>query len=223
MTSVVTASLNDKTNRTLSHDKLSIDDALENKIDEEMLANYTTLDDVSSLLAFKADVTVLTNDYVPTDNPESNLTESDRLDEEKHPREDVKINLTIETATSGEPVSWVAQTTMRGILDDKYELMTDSQNEIQHLTTKQANAVNSVFRVSNTYRTDYMQFLLYNEQSELTESVNLKGNLDGQPDSGAVYTKEALDVRTTDAKHESDDRSNAKTRCTNGYELRHTI
>jgi hypothetical protein len=97
------------------------------------------------------------------------------------------------------------------VLDDRYTLISDSQDEIQQLKTitGKAEAVDSVVKVSNTHRAELVQFM-YNVNEELTESVSLKGLLGGKPNLGVVYTKEESDVRERNAKLETDDKLDAK-------------
>jgi len=61
---------------------------------------------------------------------------------------------------------------MKNVLDDRYKLITESQTEIKDSTTNKADTVDSVFKVTNTYRTELMQFMLCNESSELTETTS---------------------------------------------------
>jgi len=60
---------------------------LSTKVDDAQLGNYVTLEESETALSAKADLSVLTNDYVTKDQPTFNLTESDRLYVEKNPLE----------------------------------------------------------------------------------------------------------------------------------------
>jgi hypothetical protein len=154
----------------------TLESILSTKVDDAQLGDYVTLDESDEALSLKADLSVLTNDYVTKDLPTFNLTESDRLNEEKNPLEDIKIKKTVETASSGFPVSWVNETNMKQVLDERYKLITESQTEIEEIQNNKADTVDSVFKVSNNYRSDLMQFMLYNESSELTETTSFEGS-----------------------------------------------
>lgn len=56
--------------------------------DKSRWSNYISNEEADIASALKADVEVLTNDYVTKDQPEFNLTESNRLNEEKNPLSD---------------------------------------------------------------------------------------------------------------------------------------
>ena len=183
----------------------TLDSILSTKVDDAQLGNYVTLEESETALALKADLSVLTNDYVTKNQPEFNLTESDRLNEEKNPLEDIKINKTLETSSSGNPVTWVNETNMKNVLDDRYKLITESQKEIQDIQNNKADIVDSVFKVSNNYRSDLMQFMLYNESSELTETISLKGLLSEKANLEHIYNKEEVDVLLIDPQFQTTD------------------
>ena len=130
----------------------TLDSILSTKVDDAQLGNYISLEEADTALALKADISVLTNDYVTKYHPEFNLTDSDRLNEEKNPLEDIKINKTLETATNGNPVTLMNATNMKLVLDERYKLMTEAQSEIQEIQNNKADVVDSVFKVSNNYR-----------------------------------------------------------------------
>jgi len=109
------------------------------------LGNYISLEEADIALSAKADLSVLTNDYVTKYHPEFNLTQSDRLNEEQHALQELKVRLTTETASSGHPVSWANNTNMENVLDERYKLITESQNEIEEIQTNKADTVDSVF------------------------------------------------------------------------------
>ena len=73
----------------------TLDSILSTKVDDAQLGNYVTLEESETALALKADLSLLTNDYVTKDEPTFSLTESDRLNEEKNPLENIKINKTL--------------------------------------------------------------------------------------------------------------------------------
>jgi len=96
-------------------------------------------------------------------------------------------------------------TNMKNVLDDRYKSITGSQNEIEEIQTNKADIGDSVFKVSNTYRSDLMQFMLYNESFKLTETTSLKGLLNEKANLEHIYTKEDIDVRSIDARFQTTD------------------
>jgi len=68
--------------------------------------------EVDIALSTKADLSV-PNDYVTKEQPEFNLTGSDRLNEKKHPLEGIKINKTDKSSSSWFPVTWITETTKK--------------------------------------------------------------------------------------------------------------
>ena len=186
----------------------SLDGKFSAKVDDAQLGNYVTLEESETALSSKVDVSVLTADYVTKEEPTFNLTESDRLYvEKKHPLEDIKINNTLETDTNGRPVSWVIATNMKKVLDDRYKLITESQKEIQDIQNNKADTVDSVFKVSDNYRSELMQFMLYNERSELTETISLKQLLSEKANLEHIYSKEDVDVLLIDPRFQTTDDS----------------
>ena len=85
----ITGSINIRYDGSSSFETL--DSMLSTKVDDSQLANYVTLEESYTALALKADISVLTNDYVTKDEPEFNLTESDILNEEKSPLENITV------------------------------------------------------------------------------------------------------------------------------------
>jgi hypothetical protein len=181
----------------------TLDSILSTKVNDAQLANYVSLEESETALALKADISVLTDDYVTKNQPEFNLKQSDRLNVEKNPLEDIKVELTTETANNGHPVSWVNATNMKSVLDDRYKLITESQNEIEEIQMNNADTVDSVFKVSNNYRSDLMQFMLYNESSELTETTSLKGLLNEKANLEHIHNKEQIDIKLMDPQFQT--------------------
>jgi len=183
----------------------TFDSILSKKVDDSQLGNYVTIDDSDTALALKADISALTNDYVTKDEPEFNLTESDRLNEEKSPLEDIKINKTFETIIDGNPTSLISETNMKLVLDDRYKLITESKAEIEEIQNNKADVIDTVFKVSKNYQSDLMKFKLYNENYELTDTISLKDLLYGKANSYEIYTKEEVDSMLTDPHFETTD------------------
>jgi hypothetical protein len=169
------------------------------------LGNYISLEEADTALALKADISVLTNDYVTRNQPEFNLTENDRYNEIRSPLEDIKINKTLETATNGNPVTLMNATNMKLVLDERYKLMTEAQSEIQEIQNNKADVVDSVFKVSNNYRSDLMQFMLYNESSDLIETISLKKLLFEKANLEHIYSKEQIDMKLIDPQFQTTD------------------
>ena len=183
----------------------TLDSILSTKVDLAQLGNYVTIDESDTALAFKANLSVLTNDYVTEDEPEFNLTESDRLNEEKNPLENIKINKTLETTTDGNPTSLMSETNMKLVLDDRYKLISESQAEIEEIQNNKADVIDTVFTVSNNYQSDLMQFKLYNESYELTDTISLKDLFDEKANLELIYTKEQVDSMLTDPQFQTTD------------------
>jgi len=183
----------------------TLDSKLSTKVDVSQLGNYVTIDDSDTDLALKADLSVLTNYYVTKDEPEFNLTESDRLNEEKNPLENIKINKTLETTTDGNPTSLISETNMKLVLDDRYKLITESQAEIEEIQNNKADIIDTLFKVSNNYQSDLMQFKLYNESYEVTDTISLKGLLAEKANLELIYAKEEVDSMLTDPEFETTD------------------
>jgi hypothetical protein len=77
---------------------------------------------------------------------------------------------------------------MKQVLDDRYKLITESKNENEEIKTNKADSVDN-------YRSDLMQFMLYNERSELTETTSLKGLLSEKANWEHIYTKEDVEIK----------------------------
>ena len=105
---------------------------LSTKVDDAQLGNYVSLEESETALSAKADISVLTENYVTKDEPKFNLTESDRYNEIRNPLEDMKVTLHSQTTTPrGFPMFRVIDTNMKNVLDDRYKLyraLKDSRN-----------------------------------------------------------------------------------------------
>jgi len=96
----------------------TLDSILSTKVDVAQLDNYSTLE----VLSAKADLSVLTADYVTKNMPEFLLTESERYNEIRNPLEDMKVTLHRQTMTPrGFPMFRVIDTSIKNILDDRYK------------------------------------------------------------------------------------------------------
>jgi hypothetical protein len=179
---------------------------LSTKVDDAQLGNYVSLEESETALSAKADISVLTENYVTKDEPTFNLTESDRYNEIRNPLEDMKVTLHSQTTTPrGFPMFRVIDTNMKKVLDDRYKLITEAPTDLENIQNTKADTDDSVFKVSNNYRSRLMQFIMYDENSDITEVISLKGLLSEKANWEHVYTKEEVDVLLIDPRFQTTD------------------
>jgi len=180
----------------------TLDSILSTKVDVAQLDNYSTLEDLSA----KADLSVLTADYVTKNMPEFLLTESDRYNEIRNPLEDMKVTLHRQTTTHrGFPMFRLIDTNIKNILDDRYKLISEARTDLENIKNTKANTADSGFKVSNNYRSRLMQFIMYDENSDITEVISLKGLLSEKANLEEIYTKDDVDVKLIDPRFETTD------------------
>jgi hypothetical protein len=144
---------------------------------------------------------------VTKNKPEFLLTESDRYNEIRNPLEDINVTLHSTTMTRrGFPMFRVIDTNIKNILDDRYKLITEARTDLANIQNTKADTAESVFKVSCN-RSRLMQFIMYDENSEITEVISLKGLLSEKANWDEIYTQDDVDVKLIDPRFETTDDS----------------